>query len=341
MFLAERCAAPRLSCIECMRSPHSTMIPHTTSITLRGLLVACLTSGSVSAVVVFSGGPNNTASVDQPYFANVGSLNGASAIYLGNRWVMTAQHVAGTSLPSSVNFGGTNYTTLSGSYHQLTNNAQSGLSSLTDIVLFRLSSDPLLPTLSLASSAPTVGTAVMMIGNGRIQNASPTYWNVTVNPGSNNDVWTVVTSTDSYNRVGFQTIASNEVRWGVNQIESTGLNVDTSGSSTRSVVSYSTLFGGSVPFTHEAQAVVGDSGGAVFSWDGVSSWHLSGMMHAVNGYELQPSNTAVVGQSTFAADLSFYNGQIVSLTGIPEPSVSMAALLGSCALLVRRPRRQP
>ena len=302
------------------------------------LIVGGLTAHTANAVVVLSGGPNNTAPSGQPYFGNVGSLNGASAIYLGNRWVMTASHVAST-LPASVNFHSTNYTTVGGTHHTLTNNGEVGLSTNTDIVLFQLSSDPGLPWLNIASAAPTASTTVMMIGNSRIQESSLSYWNVTVNTGPNNDVWNEVTSSNTYNRTGFETTSSQQIRWGVNLIDTTNLLIDTSGpASNRDEASYSTLFGGSSTFPHEAQAILGDSGGAVFSLDAGSNWILSGMMHAVNGYETQPANTAIAGQSTFAADLSFYRNQILTITQIPEPSATAAALLGFSALLTRRSR---
>lgn len=298
-----------------------------------------LMADSAPAVVVLSGGPNNTAPSGQPFFGNVGTLNGASAIYLGNRWVMTAAHVAG-SLPGSVHFGGSNYSTVGGSYERLSNNGALGMSATTDIALFRLSSDPGLPWLSVATTNPLTGTVVMSIGNSRVQESTPTYWNVTVNPGNSDDAWTEVSSSDFYNRVGFQTTGSNEVRWGVNYIETASQFIDGGSDDVRS---FTTLFGGSVAFpgvfTHESQAVLGDSGGAVFSLDGNNNWLLSGMMFAVNGYENQPANTAVIGQSTFAADLSFYSNQILSITQIPESSSSSFILLGLCSLLARRKRR--
>ena len=181
----------------------------------------------------------------------------------------------------------------------------------------------------------------MMIGNGRIQESSLSYWNVTVNAGPNNDVWNEVTPPASYTHQGFKTTDPQQVRWGVNRIENTNQNVDTSGSSSRTVVSYSTLFGGVSTFTEEGQGVLGDSGGAVFSWDGVSTWTLSGMMHAIGGYDNQPAYTALAGQLTFAADLSFYRSQILTITQIPEPSTSAATMIGLCALLARRKRHTP
>mgnify|MGYP000046403058 CR=1 FL=1 len=66
---------------------------------------------TADAVVVASGGVNNTAPAGQPYFANVGP----GGIYLGDGWVLTAAHVAG-SLPATASFGGLSYATEPGSF---------------------------------------------------------------------------------------------------------------------------------------------------------------------------------------------------------------------------------
>jgi hypothetical protein len=83
---------------------------HLHLVLLLGLSSFCQTA---DAVVTVSGGQNSTAPPGQPYFNNVGVLGGASAIYLGNGWVMSANHVPG-SLPGSVSFGGISYTTQAG-----------------------------------------------------------------------------------------------------------------------------------------------------------------------------------------------------------------------------------
>ena len=59
--------------------------------------------------------------------------------------------------------------------------------------------------------------------------------------------------------------------------------------------------------TAEAQAVAGDFGGAVFAKHG-GQWQLAGIMVAAEGYSGQPSPelTAVFGNETFMADLSYY-----------------------------------
>ncbi len=301
-----------------------------TRLLIFGLVAFCQ---SAEAVVIASGGLNNTASGGPQNFNNVGTLNGASAIYLANGWVLTANHVS-SSLPASVNFGGTNYATEVGSFHRLTNDGP--LSTFTDIVLFRLSAPPALPGVTISGATPTVASQVTMIGNGRTQQSAPTYWNRTEIVGNNNDTW-VETTEGASNISGFKTTATTEVRWGENAVDDNNFYVNV-GSLLNpvDVVSFLTRFDSGIP--EEAQAVVGDSGGAVFSNNG-GSWELSGMMFAVGTYETQPggAETAVYGGETYIADLSYYRSQI--LTIIPEPSACVLAMLGASTLVLRRRSR--
>ncbi len=293
---------------------------------------------SAEAVVVASGHINDTAPAGQPFFGNVGDLAnsagnpaGVSAIYLGDGWVLSAHHVTG-SLPTAAIFGGISYQTEPGTFHQLQNPALTpALTTFTDIVLFRLATAPPLPGVEIATATPTVGTEVMMIGNGRKQQTTPTYWNLKIVPGEGNSVWTE-TSRPQANIAGYKTIAENEVRWGENLVDDSGFSVNTGSGD---VLSFSTTFD-SNGLTEEGQAVTGDSGGAVFSFVG-GVWELSGMMVAVSTYDNQPgdSKSAVFGSQTASADLAQYRGQIMAI--VPEPSVAMLGAAG-LLLLVRRRR---
>lgn len=289
------------------------------------------------AVVVISGASNTTAPPGQPYFGNVGIVGGGSAVYLGNRWVLTAAHVAG-SLPASAVFGGTTYTTQPGTFNRLHDPATIGGPSpvFTDIVVFRLASDPALPWVEIATATPTVAAGVTMIGAGRQQEASPTYWQVTVLPGAGNDIWTeLLPPYTGANAAGFETTATRTARWGENQVSGTGITINYgAGPVTMFTTSFDT--GAAV---HEAQAVTGDSGGAVFVPHG-GGWRLAGMMAAVATYENQPggADTAVTGNLTAAADLSIYRNEIISITAIPEPA---GIFMPAAALGVMWIRRRP
>lgn len=287
--------------------------------------------GPAGAVVVLSGNTNNTAPPGQPYFNNVGSLNGASAVYLGDGWVLSASHVSG-ALPASATFGGVAYATEAGSFHQLMNPPHVPvLSTFTDMVLFRLSAPPALPAVFISNTTPTVGSQVMMIGNGFVQQTTRTYWDRTVVAGANNDVWVETTQAMS-NISGYKTTGIQEVRWGSNAVAGNNFTVNTGFGD---VISYITTFDEGA-FVEEGQAVVGDSGGAAFSFVG-GIWQLSGMMHAVGTLDSQPggATSAVPGDATAAADLSQYRAQILAI--VPEPSSVSLALVG--LLLCARRRR--
>jgi hypothetical protein len=63
---------------------------------------------------------------------------------------------------------------------------------------------------------------------------------------------------------------------------------------------------------HEAQAAVGDSGGAVFA-KGRIRWELAGLMVSIGGTAEQEPKTALYGNVTNAADLTYYRAQILQV----------------------------
>jgi hypothetical protein len=89
----------------------------------------------------------------------VGSVNGASGVFLGNfggsGWVLTAGHVGA----GSFTLGNTSYSVGANSFTNFTFNSQ-----LADLTLFQIVGTPSLANLSLAALA--AGNSVEMIGNG-------------------------------------------------------------------------------------------------------------------------------------------------------------------------------
>ena len=294
---------------------------------LRILPLLCYGAGAAHAVVISAGdGSGNTsAPADDPGFANIGTVGGGSAVYLGNGWVLTAAHVAG-SLPASVQLGGTTYSTAPGTFHQLTNNGTPGVTTLTDTVVFRLASDPGLPWLNIRSSVPTVGDTMTMIGNGYNRATSPTYWDSS---------WAVLPSSSGAAYSGYTTTSGHTIRWGENQVAASGGFVFNGTFDLRAMISEFNADG----LPNEAQAVVGDSGGGVFIKNG-STWELAGMTDAVGGYSGQPdvSITPIYGDVTAMSDLSYYRDQIISITDIPEPSAYLVAALALPLMAFRRKR---
>ena len=71
------------------------------------LLVGWLAVGIASScpALIINGAANATAPTSDPGWSNVGTLGGASCVYLGNGWVLTAGHVG----EGTVNLNGTAY----------------------------------------------------------------------------------------------------------------------------------------------------------------------------------------------------------------------------------------
>jgi len=301
------------------------------------LLITSLALASPAPAVVIqigNGSGNTTAPVDDPGFANVGQLLGASMVYIRNGWVLSASHVVNAStLPATVSFNGMSYGTNSTTFERLTNGGTPGLSEFTDLVMFQLTSWDSLAEVQVASTVPSVLVSVVMAGAGRDREASLTSWDVDTAPDP--DVWTEV-SPPPADREGYKTLSSRSLRWGTNTVESVNLSVDTGNGD---VVSFSTDFDES-DGTSEAHAVVGDSGGGVFAKNLLGDWELVGIMHAVSTFNGQPSgaNTAVFGNQTFSADLSFYSDQINAISSIPEPSAIILIITGMLFFCQRRQR---
>ena len=286
----------------------------------------------VQGVVINSvtGVGNTNAPIDDPGWNYVGYLNGASGIYLGSGWVLTASHVG----PGNFTLGGISYAPLSNSTVQITNTTP-GKTTNTDLIMFQLASTPAgLGQLTLSSAPPTLGGPVTMIGAGRDRGAF-TEWSI--NQATTPWTWTEVSS--GGNAAGYQTLSSNTMRWGTNSITNASLWVSVDVDGPRDVRSFATLFDTIVG--DEAQAVLGDSGGAVFQKNG-SAWELGGVIFTVAGFSGQPSaaTTPIYGNATYSADLSYYAPQILSV--VPEPSTYALLALSAAGLgahVLRRRRK--
>jgi hypothetical protein len=213
-----------------------------------------------------------------PGWTNVGVRGGTTAIYLGNGWVLTAQHVGA----GEVAFGGRKYAAVPDSTHRLGN----GAPPLPDLILFRVDPRPELPTLRIRPTPPNVGQRTVLIGTGR-ERGMRIRWN---------------------GLSGWNWGPNQAMRWGTNRVTETGVDVSAVDARTRA---FAMRFDpGDTP--HEAQASLGDSGGAVFVRR-EGRFELAGVLIAIAGFPGQPRETAIYGNITTAADLSAYREQILAL----------------------------
>jgi len=286
---------------------------------LLGLLILL----SPARAVILSGSDgtqNTTAPADNPYWNNIGSLNQATVVYLGNSWVITAAHVG----YGIVVLGGTTYYPVAGSNVQLSNTD----SSPADLVIFKLNSPPALPSVPLATQTSGTETSLEMIGNGGIRNTGTSFWIVS------GTTWTTTVSSRNANFAGYvYTPGAALLRWGTNnrsspvQFQSDGLY---------NIEGYSTTFSGSL---NAAQGVLGDSGGPVFAKVG-AGMVLAGEILAISSFEGQPSNTVVYGthlnsgqaNGTLCADIASYSSQIQSvMNALYQVSTSSVPSAGGSA----------
>ena len=318
-----------------------------------GLLGAGLEARPVSAVVV--SGPltstTTTRPTDDPGWSNLGLLKGSTAVYLGDRWVLTAAHV-GTG---SVNFPtlGRTFAAESNSAFRPANPTDRRMTAEGDLLMFRLQEEPNLPPLSISHSSPPLGSSVWVAGNGKDRDANQTHWSV--NMGSAIWVWSETTGSSDYS--GYKTLSTNSLRWGTNLLEQDELarrendedirlqletvmgdtmvlvtEFDRDGSNSNSEV---TGPDGRAETEFESQAVINDSGGVMFYKRPDDRWELAGTVVAVEGLRNQPDvvKTPIFGNFTFYADLASYLEQIQTRTVFGDFNGDLAITVADIDLL--------
>ena len=297
------------------------------------VLVACFRAEAVIVYGTNGTGTNNTsAPSDDPGWANVGTVAGCTAVYLGSKttgyWMLTAKHVP---LSGPVVMPNGSYSIVSNSGVQI---------GTSDLQVFRIQENPGLSGVTISSSAPSPTSSVVMIGNGRDRGAYTTW-------DGNPSGWGSPGSEAS----GYVWGSNQIVRWGTNVVLDNNLDVY-SGATT-----FSTIFN-DITNPNESQGSLGDSGGGVFFKNG-SLWELTGIMLTVGVWDGasggyydqftgQPANVSLdyantgfsgAGSATFSAQLSTYRQTI--LDTIPEPSVYALVLFSlTAAIVVRRTARQ-
>jgi hypothetical protein len=310
-------------------------------------VVIALMGGDAANAVVVSGGwvtDNNVApvAVDDVTWSNVGIRGIGTGVYLGNRWVLTANHVG----PGPITLtNGTTYQMAPGTGQQLVNKLVSGSTTPTDLFLYQLTTDPGLPWVNLATTF-SVNDVVLMVGAGK-QRGNGAFW--TINPSTIPYTWTPVTS-GYYDAAGYNLLSTRAMGWGLNVIAEPS-TVTVGGLAVSAMKTGFVYPRFSAPYDgYEGQATTGDSGGPVFRLNG-SSWELAGIMvGASDPFSGQP-DAVLLGfdaggilspySETYIADLSVYRDQIVAITAVPEPgTVGLALAAVATGILGRGLRRR-
>ena len=278
---------------------------------------AMLVAVPSSAVLIASGDGtgNTTAPAGFEGWNYVGRIGGLSGVYLGDGWVLTANHVG----PGDFELGGSTYPWVPGTEHRLQNSD----GTLADLLMFSIFPYPSgLAPLALRETPPNAGDFVVMIGFGRDRgdpaNFDPNDASFPPPPIS-----------------GWSWESSSSKRWGTNSVE--GIP----SSKILGTVAFYTSFDDGQLFP-EAQNTNGDSGGGLFIVTG-SGTELAGILYAVGPSPGQPVDTSLFTNLSFAGRIDFYRQQILDQRAVPEPANGLAWGLALLLLLAgrNRPPGQP
>lgn len=220
------------------------------------LALAISIASPAHAVIIGTGAGTETETApvgDDFGFANVGTVEVQptpnSATYIGNRWVITAGHVG----IGPVKLAGVTHQHVVGSERQYWDSPE------TDgVLVFRLQTDPGLPSIPLATTVPVVGESVVMAGNCALRGTTYYY---RVNYYGDGYTWT------GWGAGG----GPQKIRWGTNVVDEV------------QATTFTTEFNHpDIGTAYEAQGASGDSGGPVLvKRDGV--WQVAGVMLSAGG----------------------------------------------------------
>ena len=302
----------------------------------RSVLLFCCLLGFCSAaravVVAGANGGGNTSNnttaaqmasqlglADTSFYNNVLPYSDAGSVYLGwantisgpRAYLLSAMHInlSSTMLINAVSYSVT---------RESINDSDLALLTLTNVSGIM----PPLPVVNLATTTPAVGVGVIMAGFGRqrVQDAATN--------ASTSDAVAVPGGT------GYTTTAPQVQRWGTNQtVEFNAIDpsvpTGTITVASRPTVAFVTDFNQPASdqwlISNEAQAVLGDSGGGVFGFDGT----LSGIIVAVSGADV---TDAAFGEKTYFANIATYKTVIdeaIGYTLVPETSTTALLIFGA------------
>lgn len=235
---------------------------------------------------------NTTPPPELAGWDNVGRrLGGPSVVYVGNRWVLTADHVGA----GVVVIAGRRYDPEPDNITRLVNDD----GSPADLLLFRIEEDPGLAPLRIARLPPRIGQDVVLVGMGASRGA----------------LFTVRSPRDGL-LDGFEWVADGTKRWGTNLVAGTAQRVQNRDGYTWAIPMIFDRIDDPLGTKQEATAASGDSGGALFALEDALApergYVLSGVLFSVSNLPEQPRETSLYGSATYAADLSSYRDQILA-----------------------------
>ncbi len=251
------------------------------------LLALAVAGPAVSApaalIATGTGTENTSAPTPDPGFARVGVVNGLSGVYFRNGWVLTANHVGA----STFWLGGTGHAPVPYSTVRFSNPD----GTRADLIAFKLRTRPALADAALPSGPLGMNTLLTVIGYG-FDRGAPTTW----------------MGIDGWSWAG-----TRSMRWGTNRISAVGvLALDTQAFQ----ITFNDLANpGSGE--HEADIVVGDSGGGAFTGSGSTS-RLAGILFARGGYVGQPESTSLFGNVGLIVDLYAYRNDLLAVVDRPD-----------------------
>lgn len=263
--------------------------------------------------------PDNTSAPSLPPASdwnNVGQINGGSGIYLGNSWVLTADHVGA----GNINFDGTTYN-WNGQPEIRLNNPDT---TAADLIMFKLTAQPTgLSSLMVANTSPTTATQFYNVGYGVARNTAEEYYNY--NPITQTFTQTNTPSSASYGGFGYGSTYTKS--WGQNTVAGT----TTYNLGYGEVNAFYSTFTNTHGQTNTPDQIInGDSGGGVFN----SLGQLIGVNDAIGTFKNQPASTVLFGNQSDIIDIAPFYSQIMST--VPEPASLLVLLCGLSALALRR-----